>query len=311
MRFRALLLRNLPAKLLSLFFAIVVWAVVIGEKKAQMQLNIPLELINIPEKAVVVSDVPARISVIVYGPRTLLRSLPERGIRKSIDLEGMGTGWTTIRILPDSISMPRGIEVVRVTPSTVSLNLEPLMTVRLQVVPQVIGTPPRRYRVAEVSVDPPQVLLKGGESELRDIHEVKTHPVTLPRNAKDIEERMGLELDGLHLVEVSPPTVWVRVKFAPILKERALKDIPVRSTPPEKSASIKPEKVEVLLRGPTESIEKLKGTDIKVSVDLQGLDRGVHRVTPKIIAPKGVRILKVVPPVLEITLGKPQDSERG
>ena len=110
MRVRDLFLRNLPVKLLSLFFALVLWGVVIGERKAQVQLNIPLELVNMPEEAVLVTDVPANISVVVRGPRTLIRSLPGRGVTKSIDLEELGIGWTAIRIPPDSINVPRGIE---------------------------------------------------------------------------------------------------------------------------------------------------------------------------------------------------------
>ena len=100
MRVRDLFLRNLPVKLLSLFFALVLWGVVIGERKAQVQLNIPLELVNMPEEAVLVTDVPANISVVVRGPRTLIRTLPGRGIRKSIDLKELSVGWTAIRIPP-------------------------------------------------------------------------------------------------------------------------------------------------------------------------------------------------------------------
>jgi YbbR domain-containing protein len=160
-------------------------------------------------------------------------------------------------------------------------------------------------------VDPPEVVLKGGEGELGDRREVKTYPVTLSRRTTDQEERMGLDLEGLHLVEVSPSAIWVRVKIAPTLLERAMKEVPVRSIPQGRSASIKPDKVEVLLKGPMDIIDTIKERDIEVVVDLEGLAPGVHHVAPKVTAPKGLRVLKVVPPILEVALDAQPDSSDG
>ena len=57
-----------------------------------MTIDVPLDLLNIPGNAVVVNEYPANISVQVQGPRTLLRSLTTRGIRRTIDLTDIGVG---------------------------------------------------------------------------------------------------------------------------------------------------------------------------------------------------------------------------
>lgn len=308
MRVRELFLRNLSAKLLSLFFALILWGVVIGEKKAQIQLNLPLELVNIPPKTVVVSDVPPSISVVVQGPRTLLRTLPDRGIRKSIDLSDMGFGWTTIRILPDSISLPRGIEIIRVSPATVDLKLDPLVEVRLPVIPQLVGEPPKGYRVVDVQVDPPRVLLKGGESELSALTEVRTQSVTLNQVTTDLEERVGLDLEGLHLVDTSPLSVWVRVRVAPVQVQRTLKGIRVRVIGSEREVRLSPHSVEVRLKGPQEVMKGLDRMDVKAVVDLKGLAEGTHQVPVRIQAPEGIRVLEAIPPVIRVTVRPPRSG---
>jgi YbbR domain-containing protein len=312
LRLRQLFLHNLPAKLLSLFFAIVLWTVVIGERKAQMQLNVPLALVNIPEQTVVVSDVPGNISVTVQGPRTLLRSLPGRDIRKNVDLKDMGKGWTTVRILPDSIPMPRGVEVIRVTPSSLDIKLERAVEKAVPVVPQMTGEPPGGYRIKDIVVEPLKVTLRGGERELGGIGSVKTNAVSLEKGPADLEERVGLELEGLHPSEVSPPTVTVRVDFEPIIVEKSWKDIKVK--PPAVVAQrvkLVPEKVEVVLQGPMVVLEGLKGEEIKASIELKDMEPGVYRLKPAFSIPKDVRLLKVVPDEIEVTVEPEAQKNQG
>ncbi len=310
MRLRDLFLSNLLPKAFALLFAILLWGIVIGEKHAQIQMNVPLDLVNIPEKAVVISDVPSSLSVQFQGPRTLLRTLQGRDIRRSINLKGMGVGWTTIRILPDSIAAPRGVEVVRVTPATLDLKLEPLKEVRLPVTAQVVGEPPTGYRVEGVTVDPLRVVLRGGESELTGLSGVKTRAVSIAQATTDMEERVGLELEGLHLVEVSPNKVWVRVKLSPIVGEKGVEGVGVRVTDPGGKISVRPERVRVLVRGPIEILDGVKEMDIQASVNGQGLGSGTHKVTPSVLVPQGLQVVRVEPPELEIKVEGSETREQ-
>lgn len=310
MKIRDFLLSNLAAKIFSLVFAAVLWAAVVGEKQGQIQLITPLELANIPDKSVVVSDIPTGITVQVQGPRTLLQTLPGRGIRKVLDLKGMGVGWTTFRILPESIPMPRGIEVIRVTPSTVDIKLESLIEVRLPVSADVVGEPAKGYTIAGSTVEPSKVLLKGGEGELRGLSGVKTRQVSVSQANADVEAKIGLALDGLHLVEVNPASVLVRVKIAPVVGEKVVAGIPVRATPSRMRTWLEPAKVQVVLEGTAVLLEGIKEGDVQVKVSLQGLDPGRHKVAPSVTAPQGVKVVKVEPALLDVKVESPWDQEQ-
>ena len=52
--FRGMLLENWGLKLLSLAFATLLWLFVVGEKRSEVSLSLPLELIQVPEDMVVV-----------------------------------------------------------------------------------------------------------------------------------------------------------------------------------------------------------------------------------------------------------------
>jgi YbbR domain-containing protein len=214
MRVKELLLNNLPVKLLSLFFAVVLWVVVIGEKQAQVQLQIPLEVVNIPSGSIVATDIPSKISIQVQGPRTILMTLGSRGIKKVVDLKGIDVGWSTIRILPDSIPMPRGVEVVAVSPSSFEIKLEPLVEKRVSVVAQIVGRPPEGYMLLGASVEPPYVKIKGGETELKELEFARTLPIKVNDLRKEARFKTGLELEGLHVRDVTPREVEVRVRVS-------------------------------------------------------------------------------------------------
>lgn len=304
MKIKALFSENISAKLFSLVFAVVLWIVVIGEKHGQVQLNVPLELVNIPEKAVVVSDIPSTISVLVQGPRTLLRTLSARDIRRTVDLRGVGVGWTTIRILPESIPVPRGLEVLRVTPATLDLKLDPLKEVNVAVAAQISGEVARGYRIEGISVDPAKVILRGGESELVGLTAVRTRPVSVANATTDVEERVGLEIEGLHLVSVSPAKVTVRVKVVPLQMERTVENVRVKVSPQEMKAEVQPSVVKVMVKGPLDIVENLKEGEIQAMVNVQGLTPGKHTLGVSVNIPQGMRVTKVDPPRVEVVVAE-------
>ena len=75
-RLLAFLGRNRSLKLLSLFLAVALWLAVGGEELTETNLNISLELLNLPSHLMVTSEVPSSIQVRVSGPRGLIRPLP-------------------------------------------------------------------------------------------------------------------------------------------------------------------------------------------------------------------------------------------
>jgi YbbR domain-containing protein len=156
--------------------------------------------------------------------------------------------------------------------------------------------------VEGVAVEPTRVLLRGGDSEIGGLAGVRTRPVSVAQASTDVEERVGLEMEGLHLLEVSPSKVWVRVKIIPLVMERGLDGVAVRLLPPEAKASVSPAKVKVFLKGPTELVEGLKEMDLQVTVNAQGVEPGKHTVSVGVVAPEGIQVVKVEPPRVEITM---------
>src|SRR5574341_2179472 len=76
---RAWLLDNLGLKLLSVFLAVFLWAVVLGEQKVEVTVNIPLEL-NLPKNLILMNEPPDNLEVRLRGPKTLATTLAPREV---------------------------------------------------------------------------------------------------------------------------------------------------------------------------------------------------------------------------------------
>lgn len=208
-----LVLNNITLKILALVFAVVLWFFVVGERGTEIGFLVPLELKRIPEGFVITNEVKNFVEVRLSGPRTLLTSLSPGEMRISIDLSHAKKGRNTFRILPDHIQVPRGIKVTGVRPESITIVLERLVTVKVPVRPEVVGTLPKGFRMKEVVVSPQEVSITGIEKDLKGIREIKTVPVRIGGITESLVRRVSLDLTHLNVTRVDPDTVEVSINI--------------------------------------------------------------------------------------------------
>ncbi|HSE06901.1 MAG TPA: CdaR family protein [Methylomirabilota bacterium] len=110
-------------KLLALGVSMVLWAFVMTSEKADLILAAPLELDNIPAGLEVVGERPDSVDVQLHGLRGALSRLGTDRVKARLNLAGSKPGEVVVRVLPEQITVPPGITVVRVNPSRVRLVL--------------------------------------------------------------------------------------------------------------------------------------------------------------------------------------------
>lgn len=123
--FRDYVLHNWYLKLLSLLLAFLLWSVITGEPPAEVGFTVPLELRNVPPGLFVAGDVPASVQVRLHGPAALMRRLSPSSIIVAIDLANRKAGDHAFSMTPQDVVVPYGVRVVRISPATVRLRLEP------------------------------------------------------------------------------------------------------------------------------------------------------------------------------------------
>lgn len=117
------LLQHWELKLLALGVSMVLWLFVMSSEKADLIMAAPLELDNIPAGLEVRGDRPDSVDVQLHGLRGALTRLGTDRVKARLNLAGAKAGEVTVRVLPEQITVPPGITVVRVNPSRVRLVL--------------------------------------------------------------------------------------------------------------------------------------------------------------------------------------------
>lgn len=192
---RTWVFHNLGLKLLSLFLAAVLWVVVLGEQKVEVTVKVPLNL-DVPANFFALNDPADELEVRLRGPKTLVTSLGSREVRVSAPPITFVEGENTILIREDTVRVPRGIQVVDVSPRRVRVVLEAAVEREVEISPRVEGSPPDGYVVRRVTPIPPRVRMVGPTSELRRITRVRTLPISLTGQTASFSTRALLEPMG-------------------------------------------------------------------------------------------------------------------
>lgn len=168
------------------------------------------------------------------------------------------------------------------------------------------------YRLTNISVFPPILTVYSKEPSLVNSLPgyVETEPLNLDGNSQNTDTRLGLKLpSGVSVV--GEQTVQVQVGIAAIEGSLSLNNMKVEiiGLGDGLGAQTSPETVDVILTGPLPLLDKLSAGDVKIVVDLTGLEIGTHQLSPQAqIIINDVRIQSINPATIEVTIsltGKP------
>ena len=211
MGMRTWLLDNLGLKLLSVVLAVFLWAVVVGEQKVEVTMNVPLEMKGLPRDLVMVNEPTDTLEVRVRGPKTLVSTLSP----SEIVLEGLPKnfmeGENLIPIRSEMVHVPRGIEVVDITPHRVRVVLDAMVEREVEVSARVEGTPPKGYVVKGVTSSPPRIRMTGPRGDLRRLTRIYTVPINLDGHSVSFTTRAMLEPVGRQVRALDDTPIIVAV----------------------------------------------------------------------------------------------------
>jgi YbbR domain-containing protein len=209
---RKWVLHNLGLKLVSVFLAIFLWVVVLGEQKVDVTVNVPLTL-TLPAALMLVNDLPESLEVHLRGPKTLVTSLAPREVTFSEPPGKLVEGENFISIREDMVRVPRGIQVMDAAPHRIRVVLEALSERDIEVSPRVEGVPAAGFVVRRVISVPARVRMSGPTSEIRRLTQVRTLPVNLSGQMASFSVRVLLEPVGrqIRIQDGAPIVVEVEI----------------------------------------------------------------------------------------------------
>lgn len=303
--------------LVALALALGLWVFVDDEEAAEILVSAPLELRNLPPGLEVISQTVQTVDIRLRGASSLLRDTPLEDLRAAMDLTGELPGERTWFLGAESVEAPSGVEVMRVDPSEVVLALDRTVSAPVRISPRVLGRPATGFEIHRIEIEPPDLVIEGPQSLLRDVEAVTTEPISAQGLRESYAQRLQLELDPA----LRPTIRRVDVRLL-IGEERETLElrIRVREAAGGGSCAILTSELAATVLVPgslAASLGAELGEALFAEVECLGLEDGSHELAPVIRFPggetEGMEVVSLSPPAVTVTVGSaagdPADPE--
>ncbi|GEM_PF-288966 len=202
---------NWVLKIISLAFAVVLWFFVMGESRMEVTHIVPLEYESLPEGLMIANEVPTVVSLRISGPRALQGNLSPADISLRVDLKNLTAGVTSFKRLEESLNIPKGLKITRISPSYVDVKLEKVRERDVPVRVVLTGSPAAGFIVKSVKSTPVKVVVSGAESELKGVSEVVTEGIDLTNVQESFSQIVAISYIGNYTDLKDTKTVEVQV----------------------------------------------------------------------------------------------------
>lgn len=204
---------NLGLKFASLGLAFALWMVVAGEQRDERTLNAPLTLARLPKNTTLLNVPGDFVTVQLRGPKSLISGLSPNEVDVNLDLSNLKEGENLVAVKSEQVDVPRGVEVVQVSPRVVRLVLESVAERTVRVAARVEGNPAAGYYFKRASAHPDRVRLVGPRSEVNRLEKVYTSTISIEGRSHDFGATTSLEPVGKLIKVEGPALVQVSVEI--------------------------------------------------------------------------------------------------
>jgi len=197
---------------------------------------------------------------------------------------------------------------VQIEPASVRVRADvarQLAYATLPVVAQLTGEPAHGKRVADVSVVPATVTVSGENPDIRQLEAVTTAPVDISGADVELVATVPLEFPD-EVSSPGSPEVTVVVTFVDAIGSRSYEvGTALLGTRPGYSYRLDRPAISVVLAGPLLTLDELDATGLVAEIPVGELEVGDNDVMPIIRAPRGLRVVRIEPETVRVTVDQP------
>jgi YbbR domain-containing protein len=175
--FQRYVLNNLGLKLISLTLAVGLWLAVAHDPVAEIAVDVPIELHDLPPTLEVSSETIPRSQIRLRGPERVIHRLGPSDVTAEVEVSGVKPGERTFDLTSQEIRHPMELEVVQVVPSQFHITFDTRVTRQIPVRPRVTGTFAAGYQIGRIAVDPGTITVSGPKKHVEAMDAAITDPV--------------------------------------------------------------------------------------------------------------------------------------
>jgi len=224
---------NLRLFLWAFALALAVWlAAVTSSDPDEVRIYpapINIQIVGQDSGLIITGNVPHQVEITLRAPRSVWDQLTAKpdSVRAILDLSGLKQGEYPLNLQIQVDERP--VRIMKVSPATINLTLEPLVTQTFPLNLEVIGQPAVGYQAGNPTLDVQQVVVRGAQSLVSRVKQVSVS-VNMDGTREGISssipiiatDEAGQAINGINL---QPETAHVGL---PISQESGFRDMAVK-----------------------------------------------------------------------------------
>jgi YbbR domain-containing protein len=208
---KKLFFKNIGLKLLSFFFALILWFYVNAKGMSEVNYVVPLEYHNLPSSLVMVGESVDYVDVRIKRREGFQNQATSQQMSAIVDLSEAKAGETAYTLTEKDVRVPGHMEATRISPRAIKVRLESVVTKSVEVVAEVTGKPAEGVSLKSVEVNPSRVTVEGAKSLVDRLQKVSTVPINLNGASQTFSQEVSLKLLGKEVRVVDRGSVVVRL----------------------------------------------------------------------------------------------------
>lgn len=219
--------KNWHLKLLSLFIGVCTWYLVAGEDQVDMTIQVPIEILNLPSDLVISNQYKKDIEVAVRGPRRMIQDIRNHNISRPLDLSKAEPGTKVLQNDPHSIDLPRGVSVIRLQPTSITLLLDKLIEKKFPIDPITHGEVKDGYTLQALKLTPKELTITGPKHVLDSTTVLTTYVIDLDGLDHSTTLQVNLNLTPAFIRLIGETVVTARLTVQEEMVAQTINDLPV------------------------------------------------------------------------------------
>jgi len=294
-RLLRIIVRHYDLKLAALLLAAATWyyAITAGIEERRFP-GVVVRAINPPRDIALLSQHTRAVSLTLRGPRRELNTLKTDELFVVVDLRDVPLSGGASQLVSVPLAtrhvrtgrdaetaerLPAGVVLLRAEPNTVSLTVDRVKEVVLDVEVVTEGEPAPGFTLKK-SVQPPKAKVRGAFGLLQRMSTIRTEPIRVDNLRRRLQRRVALQrqVTGPDFVAVpittEPRVVDVTLDVVATPEEKTIERVPVRLALVPGSVAVIGEEVRevtVRLSGPRQLIRGIDAPSLVAEISLEGV----------------------------------------
>jgi hypothetical protein len=195
-RFLRVILADLPVKVICVSAAVILLLFHRVTTLTERFFSVPLD-VSTPSGLAVASAYPRTVRITLRGAEESIYPVLEEDVEAAVSLDthhSAGAYRAEVKVSRKGTALNIEPLEIRVDPSEITFTLEPLTEKRVDIVPDLRGSPAYGYELVQSAVSPQTIVIRGARSRVQGVSAVPTEEIDLTGRTGSFASKVKLLL---------------------------------------------------------------------------------------------------------------------